>query len=69
MVFFTELDEHNKEQEIARAIAGEHYYEGFLRNESLPEAKRVIRQFIDRLNDGQTISVAEVDEALETYKA
>jgi hypothetical protein len=69
VVFFTELDEHNKEQEIARAIAGEHYYEGYLRNESLPEAKRVIRQFIDRLNDGQAISVAEVDDALAAYKA
>ena len=49
VVYFTELDEHNKDQEIARATAGEHFYDGFLREQSLPEAKKAIGQVLERL--------------------
>ena len=69
VVFFTELDEHNKDEEIARAISGEHFYDGFLWEKSLNDAKRVIVQLLDRLNRGETVSAEEVDRTLADYKA
>ena len=30
VVYFTELQDHDKETEINRAMAGEHFYDGFL---------------------------------------
>jgi hypothetical protein len=69
VVFFTELDEHNKDEEIARALAGDHFYDGFVRESALPEAKRVITHLLDRLNMGEAVDPAEVDQALAQYKA
>jgi hypothetical protein len=69
VVYFTELDEHNKEAEIARATAGEHYYDGFLRTNTLGEAKRVIAALLERLNTGETVAVEEVERQLADYQA
>jgi hypothetical protein len=69
VVYFTELDEHNKEAEIARATAGEHYYDGFLRVDVLPEAKRVVLQLIERLNRGEQLSSGDLDRELADYVA
>jgi hypothetical protein len=68
-VFFTELDEHNKDSEIARATAGEHFYDGFLRNTTLSEAKRVIAGLLERLNRGDSVDAQEVERALVDYSA
>jgi hypothetical protein len=69
VVFFTELDEHTKEQEIARATAGDHFYDGFLRaDDNLPEAKRLIFQFLDQLNRGEALPASEVERALAAYQ-
>ena len=32
VVYFTELQDHNKETEINHALNGEHYYDGFIKN-------------------------------------
>src|SRR5689334_7170547 len=32
VIYFTELDDHNREAEINRAANGEHIYDGFIRN-------------------------------------
>jgi hypothetical protein len=69
VVYFTELDEHNKEAEIARATAGEHFYDGFLRNNTLPQAKRAITELLGRLNRGETLDAGAVDQALAEYAA
>jgi hypothetical protein len=69
VVYFTELDEHNKDEEIARATAGEHYYDGFLRNESLSEAKRLIGRLLDRLNAGEPVPPEELDRTLADHLA
>ncbi len=69
VVFFTELDEHNKDEEIARAIAGEHLYDGFIRDKALTEAKHVIAELLDRLNRGESISPEAVADALVVYQA
>ena len=69
VVYFTELDEHNKEAEIARATAGEHFYDGFLRADTLPEAKRVVLRLIEQLNRGEQLSSGDLDRELADYVA
>ncbi len=69
VVYFTELDEHTKDVEIARATAGEHYYDGFLRSDSAPEAKRVVTRLLERLNAGETVEVKEIEQSLAEYLA
>jgi hypothetical protein len=69
VVYFTELDEHNKDQEIARAVAGEHYYDGYLRIGTLEEAKRAIAGILDRLNGGASLAVDETARLLSAYES
>jgi len=69
VVYFTELDEHNKEIEIARALAGDHYVDGFLRNYTKEEAKRVIDELVERLNRGEQISPQRFLSQLGDYLA
>lgn len=68
VVYFTELDEHNKDQEIARAVAGEHYYDGFFRADSLDDAKRAVGDLLDRLNRGEPIAADEAARGLSAYE-
>ena len=68
VVYFTELDEHNKEAEIARATAGEHFYDGFLRANALLEAKRAVTRLLERLNTGESLTPNEVERELVDYE-
>ena len=43
VVYFTELNEHNKESEINRAMAGDHFFDGFLNGAHKDEAKVIDR--------------------------
>lgn len=56
VVYFTELQDHNKETEINRAMSGEHFFDGFLKNFGKEEAKQIIDRLLARLNDGESIS-------------
>jgi hypothetical protein len=67
VVYFTELNEHNKEHEINRAMAGEHFYDGFIKNYRKDEAKEVIDGLLKRLNEGEKLTTADVDSALVKY--
>ena len=64
VVYFTELDEHNKETEINRALAGEHYFDGFLWDGEKGEAKLIIQSLIARLNDGEEIAPEQLEREL-----
>jgi hypothetical protein len=55
VVYFTELQDHNKEAEINRAMAGEHFVDGFIRDFHKEDAKSLIDQLISRMNDGESI--------------
>ena len=68
VVYFTELQDHNKEYEISRALAGEHFYDGFIKNYRKEQAKEVIDQILDRLNNGETLAADDVDRALQAFK-
>jgi hypothetical protein len=69
VVYYTELDDHNKDTEINRAMAGESFYDGFLKNFRKEEGKQVIERFLARLNDGEKVDPAELARALGEYTA
>jgi hypothetical protein len=67
VIYFTELSDHNREYEINRALAGEHYYDGFIKNFKKEEAKEKIAGIIARLNDGEMMSQDEIRSILAPY--
>ncbi|HWQ52703.1 MAG TPA: hypothetical protein VN442_03400 [Bryobacteraceae bacterium] len=69
VVYFTELQDHNKEAEINHALAGEHFYDGFIRNFRKDEAKGIIDSILTRLNGGESVDPAEVSRALGDHAA
>jgi hypothetical protein len=69
VVYFTELDEHNKEKEINDAMRGDHVFDGFIRNHGKEEAKRAVTQILDRLNQGENLTPAEIASALQPFMA
>jgi hypothetical protein len=64
VVYFTELNEHNKESEINHALAGEHFYDGFIANQRKDEAKSIIDELLERLNGGEPLSRQDIEIAL-----
>lgn len=69
VVYFTELQDHNKEAEIMRAMAGEHFYDGFLRNYRKDQAKETISKLLERLNQGEKVTRADVEQELKPFLA
>jgi len=67
VVYFTELNEHNKEAEINRALAGEHFYDGYLSGINKDAAKAIIDRTVNRLNNGEPISPDELEHELAGY--
>lgn len=49
-VFFTDLDEHNRGKEIARAAAGETVFSGFIADDRKPDARAEIEAIVEQLN-------------------
>jgi hypothetical protein len=69
VVYFTELNDHNRETEFNRALAGEHVYDGFIREDARKEAKAVVRELLGRLNDGEELAAADLERSLAPYLA
>jgi hypothetical protein len=69
VVYFTELDDHNRESEINDAMRGEHIFDGFLRNYTKEEAKRVVTGILERLNNGESLGPAEIESQLKQFMA
>ncbi len=67
--YFTELNDHNREQEFNRALAGDHVFDGFLAGPTKEKAKEVIADYLKRLNDGEDISPDQMREGLADYLA
>ena len=69
VVYFTELDEHNKEKEIHDAMRGESIFDGFIRSRGKEEAKSVVSAILDRLNNGESVPKADIARQLKPYLA
>ena len=67
VVYFTELQDHNKETEISRAMAGEHIYDGFIRAYRKDQAKELIQQILARMNEGEPLTPAQIDSELKPF--
>lgn len=67
VVYFTELNEQNKEFEINRALAGEHFYDGFIRNYKSDDAKEIINGLLDRMNSGEKINPEQFEAAIAAH--
>jgi thiaminase len=69
VVYYTELNENNKEWEINRALSGEHFYDGFIKNYRKDEAKDIVDAILKRLNDGEKLTPNDVEAALTEFIA
>jgi hypothetical protein len=67
VVYFTELNDHNRDTEINRALAGEHFYDGFIKSFRKDEAKRVIEETIAQLNEGRAMAPQALADALAPF--
>ena len=67
VVYFTELQDHNKEGEINRAMAGEHFVDGFIRAYLKDQAKEAIEKLLNRLNEGETITKVDFERELKPF--
>jgi uncharacterized Ntn-hydrolase superfamily protein len=66
-VYFTELQDHNKEAEISRAMAGEHVFDGFIRTFRKDQAKETIEKLLARMNAGEAVSAAQIELELKPF--
>ena len=69
VVYFTELQDHNKETEINHALAGEHFFDGFIKNFRKDEAKEIITSILGRLNCGERLDAVEIERELGDHLA
>ena len=69
VVYFTELQDHNKETEINHALNGEHFYDGFIRNYRKEEAKEIVEACLARLNNGEKLEAVDIERALGDHIA
>ncbi len=69
VVYFTELTEHNRDAEINKAMRGENFFDGFLRNYEKDQAKEVINKILGRLNNGEIVPKADVERELKPFMA
>lgn len=67
VVYFTELNDHNRDTEINRALAGEHFFDGFIQSFRKDEAKKIIDAAIAQLNEGKPVDPKALAEALAPY--
>lgn len=64
-VFFTELDEHNRGKEIARAAAGETVFHGFVADDRKEAAREAVSAIVDELNDMDEDSAGMPQEEIQ----
>ena len=69
VIYYTELQDHERDWEISRAMAGETFFDGFLKNHRLDEGKQIIEHFVERLNQGERVDPTELSAALQGCSA
>ena len=70
LIIYTELNEHNKEAEINRAMDGESVFDGFLKDSKKEEAKKILKEILDEMNKKEeALSESEIKEKLAEFLA
>ncbi|HLG18594.1 MAG TPA: hypothetical protein VI895_02120 [Bdellovibrionota bacterium] len=67
VIYFTELGNHDRDEEIPKAVTAEHVFDGFLSGWRKEEAKYLIEQLLTRLNQGETLSPNDIRQTLKPY--
>lgn len=70
LIIYTELNEHNKETEINRAMDGDSVFDGFLKDSTKEGAKIVLKEIIDEMNKKEEpMNEDEIKEKLAEFLA
>ncbi len=69
VVYFTELNDHNRDHELNRCLAGESFLTGYLTEASRKEARATIGSALERLNDGEELTPADLAAELTPHMA
>ena len=69
VVYFSELDDHNKDKEIDRAMKGDHFFDGFILTLKKERAMKQIEDILEKLNDGETLDDQYMNKYLEEFLA
>ena len=69
VVYFSELDDHNKDKEIDRAMKGDHFFDGFILSLQKARAMKQIEDILEKLNDGETLDDQYMNKYLEEFLA
>lgn len=68
VVYYTELNEHNKEAEINRALKGETVFDGFLKDINKDSGKQLIKDLLKEMNtSGECFSDEEIKKRLGDF--
>jgi len=66
-VYFTELDESQRDAAIDAALAGEHVFDGFIKAADGEAARRLIESFLGRVNAGADGTADELAAMLAPF--
>ncbi len=70
-LFYTDLEEHARDDKIAKAAQGQTVYSGFLDDETKEEARAVLDGIVDELNemdeDEAAMEPAEIERRLARF--
>ena len=69
VVYFSELDDHNRDKEIDNAMKGNHFFDGFILTLKKERAMKQIEDILEKLNDGVTLDDHYVNKQLEEFLA
>ena len=64
-IFYTELEEHGRDDEIAKAAKGQTVFTGYLDDAKKEQARAVLEAIIDELNDMDEDEAGMPDEEIE----
>jgi hypothetical protein len=69
VVYFTELNDHNRDTELNRCLAGTSFYSSFIQESTRKEARLVINDALNRLNEGEDLTPAQFERELADFLA
>ena len=69
VVYFTELNDRNRDAELNRCLAGESFLSGYLREDARKEGRVVINDVLRRLNDGEDVPPEDLEADLAPHMA
>jgi len=67
VVYYTLLEEHQRDTEISRAMAGDHIYDGFFQAHCQEAAQQAIEAVSARMDAGEELTRRQIEELLSPF--